>query len=294
MPQKSWRHHYIPQFYLKNFTNAENTFHIYSVKKGNYKSNGKLFSPESHFFEIKGNTLITEQGSTDFLETDFYKTLDNDVAKLFYKIKNSTKERYGLSEEDMPMLQYFIANLYWRNPMNDGLVKQLLKTKGLSGLGFKFINTETKEIIINSDIEKKMIENESTYKMIKHRLPSVLYQNLFENDSPLTILHFIPPNDFPSLVSDNPLILRNPENIDVYRDDFILPLSRDKILIRTKKIKNQYQNRARVSIDCLLVRQANNFIATTDLKYIPLLQNVDKEKSNEEFRKEVFESFVDE
>lgn len=293
MTETSWRHHYIPQFYLKNFTNSENQFHIYSVKKGNYKAKGKLFSPESHFFEEDGNTLVTEQGSTDFLETDFYKSLDNDVAKLFYKIRYSTEDRHGLSEEDMPMLQYFVAHLYWRNPMNDEFVKRLLRTKGMNGLGLKIKDKETNETILNSDMEKKMIENESMYKMIKYWLPSALYQNLFENDSPLTILKFNP-GGIPSLISDNPLILRHPENFDVYRDDFILPLSRDKILIRTKKLKKQYQNRARVPIDHLLVRQANNFIATTDLSYIPLLQNVEKNKSTEEFRKEVFESLVDE
>lgn len=293
MTQISWRHHYIPQFYLKNFTNSENHFHIYSVKKDNYKANGKLFSPESHFFEKEGNTLVTELGSSDFLETDFYKSLDNDVATLFYKIRYSTEERHGLSEEDMPLLQFFVAHLFWRNPMNDSFVKQLLKTKGLSGLGLKIKDKQTEETILDSDIEKKLIENKSMYKMIKYWLPLALFQNLFGNDSPLTILRFNP-GDIPSLVSDNPLILRNPENFDVYKDDFILPLSKDKILIRTKKLKKQYHNGIRVLIDNLLIRQANNFIATTDLKYIQLHQDFKKEKSTEQLRKEIFESLVDE
>ena len=177
--------------------------------------------------------------------------------------------------------------------MNDDFVKQLLKTKGLSGLGLKIKDKETNETIFYSDIEKKLTENESMYKMIKYWLPTAQYQNLFGNDSPLTILRFNP-GDIPSLISDNPLILRNPENFDVYRDDFILPLSRDKILIRTKKLKKQYQNIARVLIDHLLIRQANNFIATTDLKYIPLLKNVENYKSTDQIRNEIFESLVDE
>ncbi|HEX5025156.1 MAG TPA: DUF4238 domain-containing protein, partial [Agriterribacter sp.] len=228
----------------------------------------------------------------DFLETGFYKSLDNDVAKLFHKIRYSTEERHGLSEEDMPMLQYFVAHLFWRNPNNDEFVKRLLKTKGMNGLGLKIKDRETNETVFDSDIEKKIIENESMYKLIKYWLPSALFQNLFENDSPLTILRFNP-GGIPSLISDNPLILRHPENFDVYRDDFILPISREQVLIRTKKLKNQYQNRARVAIDHLLLRQANNCIATTDLSYIPLLQNAEKNKSADEFRKEVFEALVD-
>lgn len=292
MSKASWRHHYIPQFFLTNFTNAENKFHIYLVKEKRYKANGKLFSPESHFFEEDGNTLFHEGGSTDFIETDVYKRIDNDVARLFHKINNSKEDRYGLSEVDMPMLQFFVAHLYWRNPMNDEFVKRLLKTKKLSGLGLKIKDNETNETLLDSEFERKMVANPSMYKMIKSWLPIALYQNIFNNDSPLTILKFNP-GGAPSLISDNPLILRNPEKFDVYRDDFILPISRDKILIRTKRLKKQYQNRARVSIDHLLIKQANNFIATTDLKYIPLLQAIDYNISTEIYRKEVFDSFID-
>ncbi len=293
MAENSWRHHFIPKFYLKNFTNQLNMFYIYLVKEERYKGNGRLFSPESHFFEEDGNTIFTDNGTTDYLETDFYKKLDNDFGKLFHKIKTSTEKRYGLTEDDMPMVQFFVAHLFWRNPMNDEFVKALLKRKGLNGLGIKIKSTETNEVIYNSEIEKNLIANETTYKIIKYWLPSVLFQNLFGNDDPLTILRFNPGNK-PALVSDNPLILRNPKNFDVYRDEFILPLSNDKILIRTKKVKAQYQNTTRVLIDHLLVRQANNFISSTDLTYIPLLKTLNKNSTIEELRKEIFNNLTDE
>lgn len=293
MSQISWRHHYIPQFYLNNFTNPENKFYIYLINEGRYKGNGQLFSPETHFFEKNGNTLFTGEEPTDFLETDFYKILDNDVSHLFNKIKNSKEDRYGLTEEDMPLLQFFVAHLFWRNPCNDILVKDLLKRKGLSGLGINIISKESKEVTPNSDVEKRLIQEESTYKLIKYLLPSLLFKNLFDNDSPLTILKFIS-GEKPSLINDNPLILRNPQNLDIYKDDFILPLSNDKVLIRTKKVKRSYQNTTRILIDQLLLKQAINFIGTTDLKYIPLLKIEYINSNTENLRDTIFRNLVDE
>lgn len=288
----SKKHHYIPRFYLRNFTNDEGKFHIYLVKEKRYIQNGKLFSPETHFFEKHGNTTVFNE-TTDFLETDFYSPLDNDIAKLFNKINSSTEERYGLTEADMPNLQFFVAHLFWRNPSNDLLVKEIIRKNGLSGLGIIIKNKTGNQTLINSKIESDIIANESTYKVIKFWLPIILFKNLIGNNSPITILSFDPGNK-PALICDNPLILRNPQNFDVYKDDFILPLGNDKILIRTKKLKPKYENIARVTIDHLLIKQSNNFIATTDLKYIPMLNAIKTENSVEELRQKVFSSFVDE
>jgi hypothetical protein len=293
MPNTSWRHHYIPQFYLKHFTNKENKFHIYLVKEERYKANGKMFSPESHFFEEHGNTLFTNNSSLDFLETEFYKKLDNDVANLFHKIHFSAKERYGLTEADMPMLQFFVAHLFWRNPINDEYVKNLIKRKGLTGLGIQIKDKETNKVLLNTEAEKRMMENEHMHKLIKFWLPLLLFKTALDNNSPLTISSFIPGN-LPSLICDNPLILRNPQNFDVYKDDFILPLSRDKILVRTKKIRQYKENTVRLLIDLLLVKQANKFISTSDLRYINMLNALETKKSIEEIRNDIFSALVEE
>lgn len=294
MSNISWRHHYIPQFYLQNFTNSINMFYIYLVKENRYKANGKLFSPESHFFEEDGNTLSLEDTITDFLETSQYKKYDNTIAELFKKIKLAKDKKYGLSDKDMPLLQYFIAHLFWRNPMNNELVKELIKKNGLSGLGIQFKDRKTNEVTQNTNLEKQLMENKDYYKAIKYWLPTFLFPTLFENDSPLTIITFIP-GELPSFLSDNPIILRNPNSFDIYNNDFILPLSRDKILIRTKKIKSEIQNNVRILIDLILVKQAIKFVSTTDLRYIPLLKGLSKRyESIDEIREDVFLSMVEE
>ena len=73
MNQRSWRHHYIPKFYLKGFVSEKGTFKIFDIKKGKFVRDGKDFSPESYFFEKKGNTLANDKSETDFLESSYAK-----------------------------------------------------------------------------------------------------------------------------------------------------------------------------------------------------------------------------
>ncbi|MEO9003948.1 MAG: DUF4238 domain-containing protein [Ginsengibacter sp.] len=86
MQQISWRHHYIPEFYLKGFANENNQFAIYSTRDNKFKQDGKLFSPESHFFKKQDNTIDDLKKSlTDLLEKH-YAELDSKFAPIFNKL----------------------------------------------------------------------------------------------------------------------------------------------------------------------------------------------------------------
>jgi hypothetical protein len=292
MSKNSWKHHYIPKFYLRNFTNSKGKFHIYLVNNDKFKEKGKLFSPDSHFFVQDGNTINLGEDSTDLLETHSYKQLDSDASKLFHKIKFSTEPGYGLSEKDMPALQYFIAHMFWRNPINDEFVKTLIREKGLEYLGIHIIDAKTNKPITNSDFIKSMEENGSAYKLAKNWIPSALFNDLIKSKKPLTILNFEVGHK-PSLIGDNPLILKNPENYDVYTDDVILPLCSGKYLIRTEKLKPEYNSTLQISIDRLIFRQAKNFVATTKIEYLIMLRDSVPELSVDELRINIFNELTD-
>ena len=82
MNQISWRHHYIPQFYLNGFTSKNGNFKIYDIQKKFFIKKGKDFTPRSYFFEEDGNTMITDSGNTDFIEESF-KDIDSKTAEVF-------------------------------------------------------------------------------------------------------------------------------------------------------------------------------------------------------------------
>jgi len=266
----SSKHHYIPKFYLENFTNAEGKFYIYLVKEDRFKKNGELFSPKSHFFEEGGNTIFWEDTANDHLELA-YAELDSRVANIFNQIKYSNDPGYGLSSKDMPLLQFFVAHLFWRNPVNDEFSQFLLKEIGLGSTGMTLKNLKTNEVIEDSEFEKKLVENESAYKMVKHWIPYEMYPTLLQNTTPLNLTRF-DVGEKPTLLSDNPLIVKSPAIFDIYRDDFILPVTKD-IYFSRMNTGEMYQNDACIYIDALLLKQANKFVATTNMNYINLLKN---------------------
>ena len=56
--QISWRHHYIPQFYLNGFTSSKGKFKIFDVEKRSLVRSGKDFSTRSFFFEKMAILLL--------------------------------------------------------------------------------------------------------------------------------------------------------------------------------------------------------------------------------------------
>ena len=113
----SWRHHFIPQFYLDGFT-TNGKFKIYDVRNKRFIQNGKDFSPKSYFYEMNGNLLVNDKEADDTLEYKFGK-IDDEIAKIFKRINISTSEEsFNLSDDDIVKLQYFVSVMYWRNPQN--------------------------------------------------------------------------------------------------------------------------------------------------------------------------------
>src|SRR5688572_22749913 len=105
---KSKRHHFIPVFYLKNFTNEDGLFYIYDIKNDKFKNNGEGFAPKTHFFEWEGNTVFYEPEPSDFLENGF-TNWDNNVANIYNKIVSFENDfAYHLKGEEWTMLQYFV------------------------------------------------------------------------------------------------------------------------------------------------------------------------------------------
>ena len=88
MNETSWRHHYIPEFYLDGFTSEKGKFKIYDVKAKRFKKNGQDYWPRSHFFEKNGNSWMSENYISDKQEIK-YSIIENRVAEIFQKINNS-------------------------------------------------------------------------------------------------------------------------------------------------------------------------------------------------------------
>ena len=235
MSQKSWRHHYIPKFYLKGFTSKSGKFKIYDVKKKRFVKGGKNFSPESYFFEKDANTVHTSVSNSDFIEKHYSK-LDSDVAEVFNRINNSSVEKnFNIDENDIALLEYFVGVMYWRLPNNYEEIRHLLDRNTLRKFGIIIENAKG-ESIEDIELEEKLKKDINFFKAMKYSIPSILYPNIFHCNTPIHILSNT--GGLPAICSDNPIIVRDPDNFRVYKDDFIFPLTNTKVLIRGTNIIN--------------------------------------------------------
>ncbi len=275
MNQISWRHHYIPQFYLNGFTSINGHFKIYDVQKNDFLKNGKDFYPESFFFEKDGNSMITEDGKVDSIENSF-KVMDSKTAEVFNRINNSTsKEKYNIDENDIALLQYFIGIMYWRIPSNFDEIKNIVERKRFREIGLKIVNQQG-EIIDDSEFETRLKSDDNFFKAMKFHFPSISYPEIFNCN---THLHIISTSQgFPSICSDNPIICRNPETFRVYSDDFIFPLTSTKLFIRGENLID-FMNTVKIEIDLLTFKQAKKYVSCTDEKYLVELEKMYQKSS---------------
>ncbi len=289
MKKLSWRHHYLPIFYLKGFTNKNEQFKIYDVEQKRFIKNGKLFSPNSYFFEKNANTFFGEDTTDDNLETKFYSEFDSKTANLFEKINSSTSEnKYTISENEMPILQHFVSLMYWRLPHKKNHIDFLVKNNNLRELGLKVKN---KNKVEQSEIEKveNRIKNNAEFKKgLKFYLSLMDSIKGIGGRKNFTIIENC--EGYPFLCSDNPVIFEKTEYPDVHIDNFIFPLTGNKLFIRAD-IVNIKDSTFRFLIDILLFKESVKYVSFTNEKYVDLIEGFfDKYfDSIEHLRQEIFD-----
>ena len=264
----STAHHYIPVFYLENFTNNNGEFYIYNVKQKKFKKNGKLFTPQSHFFKKKGNSFEEVQVPSDFLEKEFYAPLDGDVANIFRKIKDSKDQfKYGLTDMEIVHLEYFFGCLYWRNPAVDEVVKYLVETKSLMELGLR-TKMESEQL---KKFEMALKTHPDFYKIIKSVLPRSLFGNYKKAlDMKYQILDYS--CGLPSLLGDNPVVLKQ-KGHNNYVEDMLVPITNEMIFSRNRNEIKFIDTTVKILIDTMLLKQANEYVCVTDKIYIEQLED---------------------
>ena len=155
MEQNSKRHHYIPQFFLKGFTNENNLFYLYKVQQSKIEKN--LYSPNSVFFENYRNTIIYKDEESDIIEK-IYSDFDNTFALFFNEVRKGVPEDELFSNEVLVCIKQFLAIFLCRLPIIDKdidfVINNLDYTKTRNILTVNGINIQNKE-----DIKKKLSEN---------------------------------------------------------------------------------------------------------------------------------------
>ena len=282
------KHHYLPQFYLRGFTNEEGLFLIYLIKEQRFKQNGKFFAPASHFFLPDDNTIIIDGVRDDFLEENYSRT-EGYVAKAIDKIK-AVDQNFGLDAAEIVLLQYFAAELFWRLPAHRSIIESVNNIESLNKLVVAIIDKKTLRPVSSAAFDAMVKANPAYLKYLRTILPANTYLDLIDCTWPGHIITF--PKEFPAICSDQPIILRYPEKLDVFRDDLILSLAHNKVMFRIKGMKRNFPVTIKFEIDMLVLMQAKEYVCCVDQAYVQALRSeFDKYYGTVDvLRKMIFES----
>jgi hypothetical protein len=283
----SRKHHYLPIFYLKKFTDENEQFDVLDVKRKFIKPGPH--NPSKFFYEKNDNNVIIEGVETDFIEKEFGK-IDNKASKVFENICNNI----NLNVEEQSILEYFINSLYWRIKSNQSFVHGLInKAFTLKDFGLKLVHENGEEIPSNliAEILQKMKNDTDFFKFyrlmqaplnyIKHLNSSIPYSHIINLDLNL-----------PSVISDNPFIFNSNNVISPTTEELIFPISNKKVLIRSSVNKLKIVPQLRFMIDMCIVKQASQYIAFTDKLYLGRLLKTfeDEYKNIDNLKNSIFES----
>ncbi|CAA9194674.1 hypothetical protein FLA105534_00264 [Flavobacterium bizetiae] len=277
----SWRHHYLPIFYLKGFTKQSGFLKIFNVQEKRFLKNGKEFSPESFFFEKNANTVIFGDKKNDYIESS-YSDFDNEMATLIKRITNSDyTTNYNVTEEEMPRINHFVSLMYWRLPHRTNDLKEILQNTDLGSLGLKIVNKSGERQKVTEEEFKNNPEFMKGFKYYNSLMDSIRGVNC---TTPYSIVQNH--ENFPFLCSDNPVVFQS-ENPKVYQDDYLFPLSGNRLFIKANRTSD-FPPYLRMLVDAVVYKQAQKYVSCTDESYLEQLDTLLEKQNIEELKAEIF------
>jgi hypothetical protein len=195
----SHRHHYIPQFLIKNFSDEDGLIYVFNKQTG--RIDHKQQRAKSIFFEWDRNTIKSHEAELDNIE-QLYSALDNKFASDLKKVLESKH----ISENELVSIIILAHTLKWRIPLNDHIFNEVKNNTSLEELS---ISIKPKNHKGNIDEEAiKEIEASEIFKESKRVILPLL--PFLKNPERLMSIYkncYINTNlNFTSLIGDCPII----------------------------------------------------------------------------------------
>lgn len=205
------KQHYVPQFYLRNFSLDETSINCFDkVNVKSYSQKIRNVAQEKYFYEFEALYLEDDFAS---LETEVSKYINNLVRNKKYKVLNNLKQRSKLA--------LFMAAQLIRTLERRQLVE--LQVKALKN---HFIESGVMNDTLSSFFDKFLQDDsikESHLKLIQEMLPHLVERFFFKK-----WVLLIDKTDVGFFTSDNPIVMYNGHNLEGLDNEnnyIFLPLS---------------------------------------------------------------------
>lgn len=266
---RSSRHHYVPQFLIKKFTDDKGLLYVYDKERDVILKQQK--SPKSIFFDWDRNTIDFSGAKKDNLES-LYSALDHMLSQDLDNVLKSG----SVTSEQLTSLILLATIQKWRVPNIDKDFNKLKTSLNQEKLGIKI------SFKGNNSLEaKKMIEHLEKSEIFKASSRTTLPFLPLRKPGKLIELHdnsFINVNDeFPSLIGDCNILEKS--NFDVNKiEDFVFSLSSSHTLIFKKGTKKRITNGLfYIQRNLAVIQNSTKYVGCRNLEYL--------EKQIEIFRK---------
>ncbi len=275
----SKKHHYLPEFYLKGFTNEDGRFSIYDYKQKRIKKN--LFYPSTHFFDNRN--LVTVEGEVTDIPEKLYSAIDERHAPLIKKMQTN-RDVLNPTVDELLSLQEFISSIFWRIPKNNEYYIEQYKSNPLFTKNLGLFNKITGEF--DKSVTEKIINTEAFIKSIKSALPIILMHNSAINNSDIENWQFCYNDRGDFITNDNPIVFRKRNPNDIFDSEFIFPISKHHLLIRTYKKIDRINIPAPIMslIQLLIFAQGDTYCCSPDrdsfLRVIGEVPNLQMDNEN--------------
>jgi hypothetical protein len=263
----SRKHHYLPVFYLKGFSDSEQRIHIYDKMKNEFLP---AANPESKFYENNLNNFIFDNQIKFTYEETFYTPLDTKCSRVFNKVKGLTIDKDSeLNNSERFDLLWFITHLYWRSPYSNSSIEEIIKNDGFSNKYFHVKNKETGEILTDDEIPeiiKSVLNDKQTQKIFKAVYP-LLDSNINEIIELLDKWHLFYLNDSHQglITGDMPVITFNEYfSLNQIFKRIIFPISKHRLLIINENSPKFFETTLLHTINACIFHQAKRFVCSDD------------------------------
>ena len=262
------KHHYLPQFYLKGFTNEEGNYYVFDKKTEEIRKTNPLNS----FFVNNRNTSIMKDVRFVLLE-DIYAQFDSLTAPQLEIIRNSTIEDLDLGTEAFHRVKMFITQMYWRVPRSDEELEKMIDKLTFADTGFDIKNKTTGKSVATKELQEQLKEADLFRKMYRIFLPLISYQEKYRMNDFENLRVYFRPNKF-QLTSDNPLIIKEFKDFRSLNEEMLFPISCDKIFVHTRQPKpKNLPNMFLLDLDMMQIQQATRFVCCSNKEYLEYLIN---------------------
>lgn len=273
---QSWRHHYIPEFYLKGFTEEGGELYVYNKKYNRFYKKG----PGGVFYDPHRNTGVLVHPETgEVHKSDLAERMlahfDNQMATAFEEIRTSKPEDNIIANKVLLYeIRMLIHSVFWRSPVNDSIRNKLIDQESFADLGFGFFD----------EAGIRHVETEEFFKTIdlwRKAYPALLMISSFVSkykklNDEIWGLYYLP--DRYHITTDNPIILKEYLDPSSLGEELLFPVSKNILAISTKKYKTHIlPSLFSVKVDLLLFYLADVYVAGPDKEYLEfLVQEVKK------------------